>query len=176
MFIKLTEKDCKQFNLRGVHWASVKGGRDNVADIHKSWLDKCVESTLVKKYTVNEEGYAEIEFHEKPTLFKVYKKTIKNEHNRGVIIHYCSALGELYQKGYDGWQLDLNHDLYGKYLEEYLQAMGEIAQIQSNIKSYEGRRKRCKKCYSFYDIEKNGVCKSCNYLSDRPTNIIIGGC
>jgi hypothetical protein len=135
MFIKISEEDCKEFNRRGVYWAGVKGGRDNVADIHKSWLDKCKETGYVKDYTVTD-GFALIYFHNKPSLFKVYKKTIVNEHNRGVEIRFNSALGELYQKGYDGWSLDLNNDLYGKYLVEYLEAMGEIAEIQSKIKSY----------------------------------------
>jgi hypothetical protein len=135
MFIKLTEKDCKKLRKAGVHWASRKGtGRE--FDIHKTWLDKCVDSTLVTNYTINEEGYAEITFHPKTSLFKVYKKTIINSYNRGVIIYYSSGLNELEQDGYDGWCLDLGQ-LDGTYLDEYLQAMGEIAEIRSKIKSYE---------------------------------------
>jgi hypothetical protein len=134
MFIKLTEKDGKKLKRAGVHWAGT--GRDGGWDIHKNWLDKCVDSTLVTNYTINEEGYAEITFHPKTSLFKVYKKTIKNEHNRGVIIYYSSGLNEFSQDGYDGWSLDVS-SLEGKYLDEYLQAMGDIAEIRSNIKSYE---------------------------------------
>lgn len=137
MFIKLTEKDGKKLKRAGVHWAGKGRSRDGGYDIHKTWLDKCVESSLVKNYTVNEEGLADIIFHPKTSLFKVYKKTIIGEHNRGVEIYYSSGLNELSQDGYDGWSLDVGH-LEGKFLDEYLQAMGEIAQIRSNIKSYEG--------------------------------------
>jgi hypothetical protein len=135
MFIKLTEKDGKILQKAGVHWASEV--RSNSWDIHKVWLDKCVESTLVKHYTVNNDGHADITFHDNTELFKVYKKTIIDEHNRGVEIHYSSGLNELSQDGYDGWSLDVGN-LEGKFLDEYLQAMGDIAQIRSNIKSYQG--------------------------------------
>jgi hypothetical protein len=136
MFIKISKADCRVFNLCGVHWASDGRNRGGQPDIHKTWLDKAVKSGLVKNYIVSEDGFGTIEFHEKPELFKTYNKTIMNEFGRGVIIRFVSALNELYQKGYDGWLLDLNNDLYDEYLDKYLQAMADINEIKSNIKLY----------------------------------------
>jgi hypothetical protein len=139
MFIKISEKDDKLFNSCGVHWAGNGRSEDGSYDIHKFWLDKTVKSGLVKNYSVNGKGFATIEFHKMPELFKVYKKTIINEANRGVVIRFNSALDELQIHGYDGYNLDFTNDLYGEYLDDYLLAMTAIHNIKSKILLFGGK-------------------------------------
>jgi hypothetical protein len=142
MFYQLKKKDAKVFRKCGVHWC--------LADdtMHKTWLDKCVKSGMVKKYTVVENsevlssgvvaGVAlsdvVVEFADNvEELYQGYKRTIVNAQDRGVHIEYISGLDELRMGGWDGWGLDLG-ELQGDYLGEFVHAMSVIHNIKSKIR------------------------------------------
>jgi rRNA maturation endonuclease Nob1 len=54
-----------------------------------------------------------------------------------------------------------------------MQGIQLIEIVNGNESILDERKPRCKKCYSFYDIMEDGICKQCDYVKDRPNIIII---